>query len=112
VRLPVYAVVFDFQHFAEPTGSLKRADDSISHGSAREGVFDAVRLVCGGKQPPLFVWRNPRSRFVSPLVLIVIPNLWKGEVVKMAGVRPRPQLIECRRVESTLLTVANALPSL
>ena len=34
------------------------------------------------------------------------PNRWKGEAVKIAGVRPRPQLMACRRMPSVRLTAA------
>ena len=106
VRVPEHMPVLDLQHFAEAATGLERADDSVAHRSAGERVFGAVEFVGGGKQPLLFIWRNATMRFVSPLVLILTPNLWNGDVVKIGGVRPRPQLIACRKMASVRFTEA------
>jgi hypothetical protein len=55
--------VLDFQHLAEPATRFERADDSIAHWGAREGVLRAVQFVGRGKQPLFFIGRNPAIAF-------------------------------------------------
>ena len=52
-----------------------------------------------------------RSRLVSSLARMLIPNRWKGDVVSNGGSWNLPQLTAARRVDSALFTVATARPS-
>src|SRR5437588_421403 len=49
MRVPEHMTVLDFQHLAEPATRFERADDSIAHWCAGEGVFSTVQFVGGGK---------------------------------------------------------------
>jgi hypothetical protein len=42
VRVPEHMTVLDFQHLTEAASGLQRANDSIAHGGASEGVLGAV----------------------------------------------------------------------
>jgi len=42
VRIPEHVTVLDFQHLTEAATGFERADDSIAHRGAREGVLGAV----------------------------------------------------------------------
>ena len=44
MRVPEHMTVLDFQHLAEPATRFERADDSIAHWCAGEGVFSTVQF--------------------------------------------------------------------
>ena len=101
---PVQLTVLDLEHLDESATAFQYADDAIPHVRAGDGVFHAIDRVSRSQQPLFFFGANTAVVFRLALGFYFDANRWKGDVVKIGGVRPRPQLMVCRKMAGIRLS--------